>query len=321
MTNPNQDTDPSTPGAKRQSDPRTPGALPVESARGSRPPRSRPNTDPGIAPPGPMLPVPEHPMGIVVPPPGSARALNDSVDVLLEGISRELPDRPRATSQSDGHSAARYHVEHAVRASDRSPSREEPKVVIERAAAGQTARVARYAGPVDEGDPREWSDDTTITTHSVASRVVVALAAGVIVVVAIFVALQRTSNDRVPLLRGAPAPASPATALFAAAPAAQPAPVMAIVAVAPVAPPAPTEARIPVVIASASAAPPAPAPTEVLPILTAVTPESLPSAAASNDASHRQAAAPPHASHPKAKPAAPGSKPAGTDLSEFKTNF
>ena len=218
MTNPNQDTDPSTPGAKRQSEPRTPLARPVEPARGSSPPRSRPNTDPGIAPPGPLLPVPDHPMGIIVPP-ATARAMNDSVDVLLEGISRELPERPRATSHSDGHSAARYHVEHAVRASDQAPPRDEPKVVIERAANGRTNRVARYAGPVEDGDVREWTETTSITTHSVASRVVIALAAGVIVVVAIFVALQRTTGERIPLLRGAPAPASPATALFAAAPA------------------------------------------------------------------------------------------------------
>jgi hypothetical protein len=317
MTNPNQDTDPSTPGAKRQSEPRTLGARPVEPARGSGI-RSRPGTDPGIAPPGPMLPVPEHPMGIVVPP-ASARALNDSVDVLLEGISRELPERPRATSHSDGHSAARYHVEHAVRASDRSPARDEPKVVIERTPAGHTARVARYAGPVEEGEAREWTETTAITTHSVASRIIVALAAGVIVVVAIFVALQRTSNDRVPLLRGAPAPASPATALFAAAPVTQSIPA---VPVAPAAGPAPSpaEVRPPVV------APPAPSSSVMLPAepaaaTTVVTAESLPPAAASNDATRRQAPTPARANHPKAKPSANGAKPASTDISEFKTNF
>jgi hypothetical protein len=270
-----------------------------------------------------MLPVPDHPMNIVVPPPASARALNDSVDVLLEGISRELPDRTRATSHSDGHSAARYHVEHAVRASDRSPPRDEPKVVIERVPAGQTARVARYAGPVDEDDQREWTENTTITTHSVASRVVVALAAGVIVVVAIFVALQRTSGDRVPLLRGAPAPASPATALFAAAPAPQVVAVAAIAAIAPTPPPVPAEVHPTTAVPSASAAlaPSASPSAEALPVITAVTPESLPPAAGSNDAAHRQTASSPHGNHPRAKPAAAGSKAPGTDLSEFKTNF
>jgi hypothetical protein len=257
-------------------------------------------------------------MGIIVPP-ATARALNDSVDVLLEGISRELPERPRATSHSDGHSAARYHVEHAVRASDRSPPRDEPKVVIERPGKGQTNRVARYAGPVEDGEVREWTETTAITTHSVASRVVIALAAGVIVVVAIFVALQRTTAERIPLLRGAPAPASPATALFAAAPA-QPVPVIGVAALPP--PRATFEVRAPApVVAAAAPSASAPPPPDVGSTMTAVAAESLPSAAASNDAAHRQPAAPPRVAHAKAKPAAAGSKPAGSDLSEFKTNF
>ena len=132
MTNPNQDTDPSTPGAKRHSDPRTPvtgavtGAVGDPSAQGGR---VRPtSTDPGVAPPGPMLPVPDEPMGIVVPS-SAAQRLNDSVDVLLEGISREFPDRPYPASQSDGRSTATYHAGHPVRAGVGTPPSDEPKVL------------------------------------------------------------------------------------------------------------------------------------------------------------------------------------------------
>ncbi len=314
MTNPNQDTDPSTPGAKRQSDPRTPEATPADVGPNSTM-RARPTTDPGIAPPGPMLPASNRPMGIVVPPVGVLPGLNDSVDVLLDGISREFPDRPRATSHSDGHSAATYHAEHVIRAPDRASPRHEPKVVIERPSMGQTARVARYAGPVDE-DAKEWTETTAIRKHSVTSRVLIALIAGVVVVVAIFVALQRTSNGRFPLLTSAPAPASPALAAPAIpAPLPSVQPVVSLVPAPGALPPPGAPGSLDPRAAIGAASPTA---VDTSGAGTAVAAENLPTA---SDGSRKPAGSPARASRPKAKAAASASKAPSSDLGEFKTSF
>jgi ribonuclease E len=347
MTNPNHDTDPSTPGAKRQSDPRTPRAAPAELAPPAA--RTRPTTDPGVAPPVPLLPVPREPMGIVVPP-VVARQLDDSIDVLLEGISRELPARPHPTvptpptaptaptAQSDGAPIASYHGGHSVPAA-RAAAADEPKVVIDRSSqAGSMGRVARYAGPVNDSDAKAWTETTAVTAHPLVSRVLIALVAGIAVVVVIFVALERTSNERMLMMTGAPAPASPATpAMTSHAPAG--APPSAAVVQAPAVPiakgtaggdpgPAPVASTAPV----ASAAPAAQAANGVVsapgeagnagaPPPTATAADSLPtasSASAVSAASQKPGAAAARTSRPRAKPAAPTAKPAGLDLGEFK---
>jgi hypothetical protein len=315
MTNPNHDTDPSTPGAKRQSDSAATAEL------GGSAVRARPTTtEPGLAPPGPMLPVPEEPMGIIVPT-SSAQRLNDSVDVLLEGISREFPERPRAAQPAappvDDRSTAIYHAGHAVRAGLGTPPRDEPKVVIERLQLAKTARVARPSGPADEDDAREWTETTMVRAHPLVSRVVIALVAGIAVVVVIFVALERTSNERVLLMRGAPAPASPATAAMSA-PVPAPAPAGA-------APPATAGVLTSEMHPATAAAVPAWAPGESAPAPTVIAAESppTPSAIASASGGPRRPPGflPVKASRPRAKPVASAARPAAADLGEFKAAF
>lgn len=339
MTNPNHDTDPSTPGAKRQSDPRTPRAAPAELAPPAA--RTRPTTDPGVAPPVPLLPVPREPMGIVVPP-VVARQLDDSIDVLLEGISRELPARPHPTvptppaaptAQSDGAPIASYHGGHSVPAA-RAAAADEPKVVIDRASqAGSTGRVARYAGPVNDSDAKAWTETTAVTAHPLVSRVLIALVAGIAVVVVIFVALERTSNERTLMMTGAPAPASPATPAMTSHAPVVGAPPSAAVVQAPAVPIAKgTAGGDPGPAPIASAAPAAPAANAVVsapgeagntgaPPPTATAADNLPtasSASAVNAATQKPGAAAARTSRPRAKPAAPTAKPAGVDLGEFK---
>jgi hypothetical protein len=307
MASQNHDTDPSTPGAKRLSEPRTPNAAAValaedgppfdgEASDVSRAPlsRSRPTTDPGIAPPPGPLPVPRQPMGIVVPP-AVVRA-NDSVDVLLDGISREQPERARATAQTEGQSAATYHGEHAVRAARSAPV-EEPKVVIDRATPPETVRVPRLPA-LAEVDPRVWGETTAVRPQPLGARVFIAIAAGVAVVLVIFVALQRTS----PIARLAPPLAPPSGASPA--------------------PPLPPTATASVPSATLAAVPVGPdiAATPAIPNFVA---ESLPPAgptAVAPSATARTAA--PVVRAVRAKPAVtvpPAPRPAGTDLGEFKS--
>jgi hypothetical protein len=214
-TTPDNDTDPSTPGAKRASDPRAAAEVFVEDANpppspppaspgqsgspglsaspGSSAspglPRPKPTTDPGVAPPpSEQLTVPRQPMGIVVP--AVARSVNDSVEILLEGMDRTQPERPRATSQSAGQAVASYHGEHAVRAPQPLPD-DEPKVVIERRLLAQTLRVARSkAGrkktAIQAASPKP--------STPIGRRMLIAVVAGLAVVSVIFVALRRGSS-------------------------------------------------------------------------------------------------------------------------------
>jgi hypothetical protein len=311
MTTQDHDTDPSTPGAKRPPDPRpavggTPedagsladGAANLESADGSPgrldAARSRPTTDPGIAPPPEPRPIPRKPMGIVVPP--VVRRANDSVDILLDGISREQPEPSRPTPQTDGQSAAAYHAEHAVPAAQPPPD-DEPKVVIYRPPLAQTVRMAQ-AKVAPDADPKAWTETTAVGAQPLAGRVVVAVLAGSVVVMVIFVALQRMSSERA---ADAPRPAVGGSASTAAAP-------MATVAVENVAPapaPAPKEPAAP-------AASPAAASAE--------SPQSAaPSAAANNLA--RKGAPMWRPPKPRPKSSASATKPASSDLGEFKTSF
>jgi hypothetical protein len=132
-------------------------------------------------------------MGIVVP--AVARSVNDSVEILLEGMDRTQPERPRATSQSAGQAVASYHAEHAVRAPQPSPD-DEPKVVIERRVLAQTLRVARS---------KAGRKKTRIQTASpkpstrMGRRMLIAVVAGLAVVFVIFVALGRGSSESTPV--------------------------------------------------------------------------------------------------------------------------
>jgi hypothetical protein len=330
MTTPkDHDTDPSTPSSKRLSEPRTAAAAvsledapsatddpsskaePREAKAGETPPtpfrgfvrgqrlglvRSRPTTDPGIAPPPQPLPALRQPMGIVVPP--VAPHANDSVDVLLDGMTEEGSGGAPTIPQTDGQAKATYHSEHSVRAAQRALG-DEPKVVIERPLLAQTVRVHRSQVALPDADLKAWADTTSVRLKPMAGRVAIAILAGMVVVMLIFGALQRMSGERA----DAPTPTGTPMAMTAAVP--------AVVATASV--------------MESTALTPAPPETTIMP--TTALAESHASATGAGGAGAASAASsaprkPPTAGKPsKQKPKASPSavKPAGDDLGEFKS--
>ncbi|MBV9945897.1 MAG: hypothetical protein JOZ69_03515 [Myxococcales bacterium] len=113
------------------------------------------------------------------------------MEMLLQGISGEQPDRPKTMPQTDGQAAATYHVEHAVRAARTSPD-EEPKVVVDRSSLGETFRIGPAVPP--EPEAKTWMDAGPASPQPLVARVVVAVVAGLAVVAVIFVTLQRQSG-------------------------------------------------------------------------------------------------------------------------------
>ena len=218
-------------GRTTRASPPPPGPGPLRKST-----RRRPTTDPGVAPPPPPLPVPSAPMGIVVPSAAfdgdgsaaaeeairpldaldalDAEADDDSVDVLLEGIAREQPERPKATHDSSrqGQRIAAQPAAPLTRPAQ-NVSSGEPKVVIDHAALGPTLRGDRGMVSLDT---RPSTETTEPTGASLVPRVVVAVLAGLLVVTVIFVALKRTS--RAPAPEGAGTTASVQPSPVAAAP-------------------------------------------------------------------------------------------------------
>jgi hypothetical protein len=337
MTTRDHDTDPSTPGAKRVSEPfaaarpvgpddRSSSPDPSEASGGgvsavpgaarSKPDpdpsvlsgngqslldesraRSRPKTDPGIAPPSAPLPASRQPMGIIVPP--VAPKAYDSIDVLLDGITRDQPERPRTTSQTDGQPVATYHAEHLIRAARASPN-EEPKVVIDRPPLGQTIRVGRSGVSPDDAEKKEWTETTAIGPQVLAGRVLIAMVAGVVVVVVIFLALERISSEK-------PLPATRLSEPVNVATAAAAAPVAAV----PESPDAASAGPLPLPMDAAA------------PANVTVAAESLPIAtpAAVVNGAVRRVAPVPKPNRPKLKAPAFAPRPTGADLGEFKGSF
>jgi hypothetical protein len=258
VTTKENDTDPSTPSARRPSDPRA--LRPIE-ARAERPtePRApgpvaeplgptlrsagsaaplRVSTDPGMGPAPQPREAPLRPMGIVVPaavPPGK----KDSVEVLLDGMTTPQPPRTKTMPQTDGEASASYHARHDVRAARTSPD-DEPKVIVERP--GQPPTPLELAATVPElGAERERPANTAergvreklaaaarLPTAELPPRlgpkIALAGAAGMLVVLFLFVALaalraNRPSEEQAPSALTAPAE-PPAAALSARAPAA-----------------------------------------------------------------------------------------------------
>jgi hypothetical protein len=317
MTTHDHDTDPSTPGAKRPTrsqgdidasgalvDGSVPGRQSEVSARppgpGPRPssPRGRPTTDPGVAPPPEPLPVPEQPMGIVVPslagdgtPEGADLRVDydESVDVLLEGIAREQPEWPR-TAHAPGPTTVSHGTE-AVIPRPQASRRDEPKVVIAQPPLGETLQVGRAGVSVPRVDPKAWTESTAVASPSLAPRIGIAMVAGLVVVIAIFIALQRTSRDRGLEATGTGSPVQLATTAGAAMPA----------------------AAVPEAVATGAGGPMA---------AEAAAPVSTASATAASSGSRKGA---PPAARPmnktKPRPSAPAPKPSGTDLGEFKGAF
>jgi hypothetical protein len=212
MTTKEYDTDPSTPSARR----------PNKMRSTSPPPPA--DTDPGLAPPPVETDPPSVPLGIRVPsnrpapitadssdamlPVGLASnddaqkgPKKDSVEILLDGMAELRLDRSRTTPQTAGQASASYHAEHEVRVSERPlPMADEPKVLLEQPPT-VTVRLARGAS-LRPGE----ADPTWIRPQQTLRRVLVALAAGLAVVTAIFVWLQASSRSAERVREGAAKP-------------------------------------------------------------------------------------------------------------------
>jgi hypothetical protein len=205
------DTDPSTPGALRGLSSTDPMPNPVAHV----------STDPGLGPQSqPALAVAQPgqaplaaqaipsgaapmgaavPMGIVVPAASAVKPKKDSVELLLEGMQGPQPQRPRTTPQTDGESHAAYHAKHQVHAARTSPE-EEPKVVVERPNLSATTRIDRshVQAAIEQGDARR-EQSTAVLPQRVAPRMVLAVIAGLAVVMGLFVVLRlATKRDPVP---------------------------------------------------------------------------------------------------------------------------
>jgi hypothetical protein len=246
-----QDTDPSSPDARRQ----TPEPV-APSEKGG--PRTQPSpraatTDPGVGPPSP--PSGARPMGVVVPPASGrgtpvsappAGRVKDSVELLLEGMGGPRPDRTKTMPQTAGEGSAAYHAEHAVHAG-RTPYDEKKKVLVDTL---RLRTVTEGATDAERGDApvRPPADPTFVLPQRLGPRVIVATIAGLLVVLAIFAYLDRGPKQSV---ASAPPTAPPTATTPAPAPEAPALPVAAL----PATSPASEEVTPP--IADPSAAPPA----------------------------------------------------------------
>jgi hypothetical protein len=294
MTTKEQDTDPSTPGAMRGLAPTDPTPAPIAAA-------AHVPTDPGVGPPSqpPMASaMPVHrtpPMGIVVPASARVSPTKDSVELLLDGMHGPQPERPKTMPQTDGQSSASYHAEHMVRPARTSPD-EEPKVVVERPPQAPTTRIdrAKVQAVIEAAEARQRAmEATAVVPQQIAPRVIVAIVAGVMVVLALFVVFRLAKGNL-------------ASTTAASTPAASKPPVVAVVA-----PPATVAATPAATQPTASADPAA---------------STAPAETAGNAASRPSASpATPSWANPSAKPrtprAAPGAPTGSGDIGEFKTTF
>jgi hypothetical protein len=296
MTGRNFDTDPSTPGAMRSTADTDPIGASAEAGK--------PNTDPGLGPAGPPQapPLPGaagHGQGQgqgqvrpAVRVPGVGK--QDSVEMLLDGMSAPQPERLKMTPQSAGEAAASYHAEHPVHPARTSPD-EEPKVIVERPPLAPTVRVQRekLQAMIEQADAlrrareAEEADAREPVPVSMGPRVLIAAVAGLVVVLGIFVVarvmLRAGSGTTAATTATAPVPATATATSTATAGGAATAtaaiPVADTTTDQPVAPPPPT-AHVPI-----SALPTAPAATA------------------------------------KPKPRPVSSSTSGSDVGEFKTTF
>jgi hypothetical protein len=307
MATKDNDTDPSTPSARRSGPP---------------PPRVAPATDPGVGPQGQRRSPSGRPLGVVVPPatvripgpagvPAEARVLakKDSVELLLDGMSGPRPDRTRTTPQSGGEASAAYHAEHSVHPGHR-PNDDAPKVLVDRPSTPRaipvstTQAAARRAPTVTGLSPaREGAGEPTfVTPPDLRRRVLLAAIAGLVVVFALFIGLamlgSRQGTD-IPVLAAPSVQAEPAGRV------AVPAPSSAEQAAAEHAAVEPHE-----VVA------PAPAPSPVEPPAVVET-----SPAAAKVAPPPAPAAPSRKHRPRTTAPSSPSSAAAPDLGEFKTKF
>jgi hypothetical protein len=333
----NSDTDPSTPTARRPSS-RAPGPI---SATAETQPEGIPapgkveaaqadQTDPGVGPPAPMRSLPPQVVGVVVPSPAvagpsvaavladaiaespdapsppmpSTAAKQDSVELLLSGISGPRPARARTTPQTGGQASAVYHTEHELHAGQ--PLAGPPKhVAFERPMTPRAIPVAAAAARRAAQRKSAPVEPTVVTERALARRLVVAFVGALVVVAALFVVSQMTklrSADRA----SAPPPAPPLPAQTAA---------QALPSAAP--PESPSAAE-----SAASTDPPA---------ASAETPAPEPSAAPERSTTAAARGVPASTAHPLIVPSlvhrrqrisvSASPAPSGNDVGEFKTTF
>ena len=219
------DTDPSTPEARAAlSDftspmggaritpskivPVAPGNTPAERARSRAP-----TTDPGVAPPSDrggaraarvVVPParskpPLAPQGHTPPMPFTAPKANDSIDVLLDGITGggHGREKPRVTPETRGEASAAYDGEHKLLPKQPTPVPEE-SVIVARSQQAATLRIdrAQLAGmspsptPASVRPVMRGGEPTVVTPRTQGPRVVIALFAAILVVFGIFLVLK-----------------------------------------------------------------------------------------------------------------------------------
>lgn len=335
----NSDTDPSTPTARRPTS-RAPAAISAAAAAETQPEglpapgkveaAEADQTDPGVGPPAPMRSLPPQVVGVVVPSPAvagpsvaavladaiaespdapsppapSTVAKQDSVELLLSGISGPRPARARTTPQTGGEASAVYHSEHLLHAGQplAEPSKNVP---IERPLTPRAIPVAAAAARKAAQKKSTPAEPTVVTERAIARRVVVAFVGALVVVAALFTVSQMAklrSIDRTST--PPPAPSSPIQTAeqepSAAAPPESPRGAGSA---------APTESP------GASAEPPAPEPSE--------TPaSSTVNASSAVPASTARPLVVPSLVHRRRRISVSGSPaPNGNDVGEFKTTF
>jgi hypothetical protein len=224
MPHDDADTDPSTPESRGRTEPGpgpaahgariTPSKIvpvsPVSLGASTDPMPSRPRetgTDPGVAPPSGAFAGKPPRVAVVAPPrspskppvPGSktppmpftAPKANDSIDVLLEGITgTSTRDKPRSTAETRGEASAAYEgaPRELLPAHDTPPP--EPLVIVERMKQPPTVKLDRaqlqqmaaHAPPPASVRPvTHGAEPTFVTPRSQGPRVVVALFAAILV--------------------------------------------------------------------------------------------------------------------------------------------
>lgn len=210
---------------KEDTDPSSPGALRAPGYRASaEPPTDHPTTDPGLGPRSrPQLPS-DRPVSVRVPAPTTRRdvgpsaitppetpmstaafANKDSVELLLEGMAGPRPDRRKSKPQSDGEASAAYHSEHKIRRA-RLASEPGPKVLIEKTPTPVPGAVSRQRAATVRVASRE-ALSTFVPAKVMRRRVAMALVAGTLLVLLLFVGLKLTASghDAVPAVASAAA--------------------------------------------------------------------------------------------------------------------
>jgi hypothetical protein len=193
------ETDPSTPTARR-----------------SNRPAATEGTDPGVGEPvTEPVAVPTRPLGIVVPGPGistmtptppptlAQQALlknKDSVEILLDGMTDQRLDRTRTTPQSDGQASAAYHSEHEPRVAEKAPLNNVPKVLLDRPLTPTSVSARLSPAPA-----RAYSADATVFVppQRLGLRVALAALLGLVVAGLVFGLLEVLARRDAPPQAGA----------------------------------------------------------------------------------------------------------------------